>query len=278
MKSNFKLANKFRRGQILLIVIMLLATTLTVVLSLSFRSVTETKLTKLEEENQRAIAAAESAIEQALKTSDLSGEVSFSTLGLSFEGINNDSSNVVLDPTTYNYFVTPLLLKDDQYVYYLDDYSPTTNQFLAAPFTGNLDFYIQSTEGSGHEMAVELTFLSDSVSDPKILRYLLDPNSIVDVGTGGKARTTMTVGTYNLGNTVFNYKTQASVPTPSGAKILIVRVLNYQTRVGIQGSSNLKPQGRTIVANTKATAGGIKKIRFFQSYPQIPAEFFVSNF
>ena len=56
-----------KRGQILLITVMLLATVMTIVLSVSFKSVTETQITKLEEESQKALAAAEAAIEVALK-------------------------------------------------------------------------------------------------------------------------------------------------------------------------------------------------------------------
>ena len=59
---------KSQKGQILLITVMLLATVMTIVLSVSFKSVTDTQVTKLEEESQKALAAAESAIEVALKT------------------------------------------------------------------------------------------------------------------------------------------------------------------------------------------------------------------
>ena len=54
-------------GQILLITVMLLATVMTIVLSVSFKSATDTQITKLEEESQKALVAAESAIEVALK-------------------------------------------------------------------------------------------------------------------------------------------------------------------------------------------------------------------
>ncbi|MEO0070141.1 MAG: hypothetical protein ABIK18_05040, partial [candidate division WOR-3 bacterium] len=56
-----------QKGQILLITVMVLATVITVVLSLSFKSTIETQTTKLEEEAQRALAAAEAGIEAALK-------------------------------------------------------------------------------------------------------------------------------------------------------------------------------------------------------------------
>ena len=56
-----------QQGQVLLITIMLLATVLTVVLAVTFKSTTETQLTKLEEESQKALAAAEAGVEVAIK-------------------------------------------------------------------------------------------------------------------------------------------------------------------------------------------------------------------
>ena len=53
---------KSKRGQILLITVMVLATIMTVVLSVSFQSVTETQTTKLEEDSQNALAASGAAI------------------------------------------------------------------------------------------------------------------------------------------------------------------------------------------------------------------------
>jgi hypothetical protein len=46
--------SNMKKGQVLLIVVMLLATALTVALTSTYQSVTETQLTKLEEENQKA--------------------------------------------------------------------------------------------------------------------------------------------------------------------------------------------------------------------------------
>ncbi len=264
------------RGQVLLITVMLLATALTVVLSLSFRSVTETKLSKLEEENQKAIAAAESAIEMALKKTDLGEGMTFSDLGLDLSGINLNSSSVSVDQTTYDYFITPLLLKDDQYVYYLHDYDPVHNDITTgSSYSGGLTFYIESPE-SGGNVAVELTYLSGTVASPTITRYIIDPHTLITVGQNGQdSLETISGGTFQGIN--FGYKTSSPVATPGNAKILIVRVLNKQTRVGIAGA-DLKVQGRTIISEARASAGSTKRIKFFQSYPQIPAEFFVTSF
>src|SRR3990167_6092324 len=54
---------KRNSGQALLITIMLIAVALTVVLAMSYTSKTDVQLSKLEEENQKALAAAEAGID-----------------------------------------------------------------------------------------------------------------------------------------------------------------------------------------------------------------------
>jgi len=275
---------KNQRGQVLLITVMLLATALSVVLSMSFRSVTETKLTKLEQENQQALSAAESAIEKALKA-DLSGEgLTFSALGLSMSGIDLTSSSVSLDETSTEYFVTPLLQEDEQYLYYLDGYEPTTNLFTGSPYAGSIVVYLES-ESSGSP-ALELTFLSGAVADPQITRFVFDPNSIITVGGGGTTPLTPSLTGGDLGGFSFQHKTDSSIDIPVGTppigspKLLIIRALSAPTRVGISQASGtgLKPQGKAIISEARATGGTTKRVKFFQSYPQIPAEFFVTSF
>ena len=69
---------KNQKGQILLITIMLVATVLTVVLAVTFKSTSETQITKLEEQSQKALTAAEAGIEAALQQE--SGSVSIGSL------------------------------------------------------------------------------------------------------------------------------------------------------------------------------------------------------
>jgi len=55
------------KGQVLLITIMLLAAAITVVMTIAFTATTETQITKLEEDSQKAMAAAEAALEAAIQ-------------------------------------------------------------------------------------------------------------------------------------------------------------------------------------------------------------------
>lgn len=108
-------------GQVLLIVIMVVATLLTVVLSLVFKSQTETQITHLEEQNQKALAAAEAAIDTALKQQSNISFGSNSNFLTNFQGYTGQAT---LSTNIKNTFVSPLLHPDEQYTNYLVTYDP----------------------------------------------------------------------------------------------------------------------------------------------------------
>ena len=109
-----------KKGQILLITVMLLATIMTALLSVTFQSTTDIQVTKLEEESQKALAAAEAAIEASLKsgTTSILGEGSLSSL-TGFTG------SATIETTVSNTFTSPMVAKDSAYTFYLGDYNLT---------------------------------------------------------------------------------------------------------------------------------------------------------
>ena len=160
--SNFKFQIKYlQKGQILLITIMLVATILTVVLAVTFRSTTETQLTQLEEESQKALSAAEAGVEAVLQQS-IGSSVSIASLpniaGTGFSGQATVGS--ITGPT----FVAPLLQKDQQYTFYLSDYPGFAN-----PLNGSLDLYFMSESSCP---SLELTLITPTNS---VARRLIDP-------------------------------------------------------------------------------------------------------
>jgi len=247
-------------GQVLLITIMLLATALTVALSVSFKSTTETQVTKLEEEQQKALAAAEAGIEKALK------EDVGKTVNIDVGGYTGTAGC----PPTYdkNYFVSPVLQKDEQFTFYLSEYPGLTNYW-----SGNLDFYFKSE--SGEIPVIELTFFNAG-SPTAIAHYVIDPDN--DIGADDSYTKTEWVDAgYSLDNVNFQYKTSSPFPI-TNAKIVVARVLSTNTRIAIEGNSNLPLQGKNCDSSVTATGGVAQKVNLFQSYPQIPAEFWVTSF
>ncbi len=249
---------KNQQGQILLITVMLLATAITVVLSVSFTSTTETQITKLEEESQKALAAAEAGIEASLKSG--SGTGVFSSLNL--PGIDAASSNVSFSTVQSSTFVTPLLQKDEQYTFYLANYPGLT----AGYWSGNLDVYFQSEASCP---AIELTFIK---SDSSLVRNLMDPCNLLQ----GAGETTTGAGGV-VRDVTFTYKNSSPFAV-SNTKLLIVRTLSAATKIGFSGSANFPLQGKTVTSEAKSTTGVTKSVVLFQSYPQIPADFFVTSF
>jgi len=251
-----------QQGQVLLITIMLLATVLTVVLAVTFKSTTETQLTKLEEESQKALAAAEAGVEVAIKQ-NVGSSVSIASLpNFSGSGFTGEATVGVIQDTK---FVSPLLQKDQQYTFYLSDFPLYSN-----PLNSNITVYFMSEETSCPGPALELTFVSTTNT---VRRRLADPcDQISETSQDlGSASNPPAIGGYS-----FAYRTDFIAVIDQA--ILIVRTIGASTRVALEAQATLPAQGKYITSEAKTPSGVSKKVQLFQSYPQIPAEFFVTSF
>jgi len=266
-----------KNGQVLLIVVMLLATVLTIVLSASYQAITETKITKMEEDSQRALAAAEAGIEYTLKTGK--SLTSIASLGdansfASFEG------QTTIDKTVGREFSSPLVSTDQQYTFYLQDYDEETKTFSTSGpdpyFTGDLTIYWQNgTCGTSRTApALELTLV---YNDDSIQKWAYDPcltssprieNSFAPY-----------VGNYTIDDVNYQLSTDPiHIGDYPQAQLLFVRLFYHGTRLGFGGDADLKPQG-TYITSTASTPGKTTKIiRVFHSYPQVQATFFTTRF
>lgn len=247
-------------GQVLLITLILLAVVLTVVLSLSFKSTTETQITKLEEESQRALAAAEAGLEKSIRQATGG---SFASLGLDMGGINLSESSVTFASTQTNTFTTPYLQKDEQYTFYLGNYDPVGNTFAASLAQ---DITICFNTASPNP-ALEITLLKGSA----IKRYVVDPDGRI-AASAASAGACPTNSSYTYSYVI------SSADIGNNATVLLARILYSGGKLFFSRSSNFNLQGKTIVSEAKATTGVTKVVQLFQSYPQIPTDFFVTSF
>ena len=257
--------SNMKKGQVLLIVVMLLATALTLALTASYQSVTETQLTKLEEENQKALAAAEAGIEAALNQK--------TTVNIgSLPNLSNFSGQAVIQTTQSNQFVTPLLQKDEQYTFYLSSYDPQTKSFSGNSTQQNINVCFGSLTSNP---ALEITLIKN---DYTVRRYAINPqvNTIIQNGTSA----TSPPPSGSCPDSSFNNQYQiAGTDIGTNTRFLIVRVIgNGSTKIGFKAANPFPLQGSTIVSTAKTQSGVEKKVQLFQSYPQIPAEFFVTSF
>lgn len=287
MKRTINTKNN-QKGQILLIVVLLLATTLTVVMTVVFTSRTETKVTKLQQDADRSLVAAEAGIEAAIKNLPAgSTNVSFKDNSLSLGGLSNSgidlaNSNVTVDNATTSVFVSPIVQKDQQYTVFLAPYNNGVFGTSYYQSGGTLNLYYGSETSQCDDQALELTFINPGIvgNTYNITRDIADTGGIL-VSSGTNA--VQTPHTITLNGNDYSFNCVKPLTVPANAILLFVRVIgnpisnNVTTRVGIDDLL-FPAQGKTYYSTARTTSGVTKKVKVFQSYPQIPAELFVTSY
>lgn len=266
MNINFYHSKRAQEGQVLLLLIMLIATVITVVMTLTFKAQTDTQVSKLNEESQKALAAAEAGIEASIRI-DNNTTSTYTALGINnLSGIDPSQSTVQVVLQRAPQFVSPLIEKDQVYTYYLANYDGTT--VTGAPPVATLNLYYGS-EGACNTLALELDVLSGSNT---LTRYISDAGSILGQGSGVYQNTPATFSGVQ-------FRCRANIPVPADGKLLFIHVIssNSGTRIGTN-DGRLPPQGKYIYSEAKTTTGVVKKVQLFQSFPQIPSEVFLTSF
>ncbi len=234
---------------------MLLATVMTIVLSVSFKSVTDTQVTKLEEESQKALAAAESAIEVALR------ENSSVTIGSgSLTSITGFEGTATVESLSSTTFTTANIPKNGSYTFYLGNYDLETK--IISALSSGQDITLCFKSGSAVESAVEATVVKSN----GVVKYVGDPSGRISNASTGSCNS----------NTTFTKS--IDIPGDVNNRFLLVRVLYASTKLFFSSSTNLPVQGRTISsqATSNTSTGVSKKVTLFQTYPQVPGEFFTT--
>ncbi|OGK14217.1 hypothetical protein A3H80_00765 [Candidatus Roizmanbacteria bacterium RIFCSPLOWO2_02_FULL_37_19] len=263
-------ANK-KSGQILLIVVLVATLLMTIGLSLTQITVDDTKIAKLEEEGKKARAAAEAGIEVAIDQLDV-GETPIQIGDI----VDNDmTGQAELTTTTTNSFTTPLISKDGLYMFYLTGYDATTKQIISTAFNDDIIVNVNSPKGTLcgtiNEFALELTFVNKT-------RGIVSRKLIEESGCN-VVETTNGIDEVTFGEVI------PTLPFSDDPHLLITRIIapnDAFTGVKldiVNATNNSWPiQGRTIISTATSPAGVTKKIKLFQSFPQFPAEFFITSF
>lgn len=245
-----------KKSQILLITIIFVSIIMTVVFSISFQSITETQMTKLEEENKKALSAAESAIEALLNQK--TNQVFFGSGELS--NFSDFSGGAIVETNQSNEFTSPFLKKDSSYTFYIAPYDINNNSF-GPSINSNLEICFSSSQ------ALEITLIGEN----KIRKYAVDPTRKINNATNPS--NICSNNSYQRSFTI----TASDISTNSS--LLVIKNLFADGKIFFKSNVNLPPQGKTIssrAVNNKTKVS--KRIIFFQSYPQIPADFFYTRF
>lgn len=276
---------KDNSGQALIIIVLIIALVLTVIAASSYQLTVQTEGSKLQEESVRALAAADAGIEVGLKIANTErAPQSYSyndpLVNISLPGIDPTKSQILVTTTSQTSFSSPLVLKDDQYTFYTNDFPTFTNP---VSFGGLLRIHFGS-EGSGDcnaprsRPALEMTIIYGSNNDMQ--RRIIEPC------TTGQTVSSSSSYPVSLVPTTFEsitYQYQIANINMLGefpdAKMIIIRPLFANTRLFFSAQSSSFPsQGKRIEARAFSISGPSKIVTIFQSLPQIPADFFVTSF
>lgn len=278
--------NKNISGQALIMIVLVIALVLTVIAASSYKMTVETQSSKLQEESVRALAAADSGIEVGLRLANVNlaaGDQThrFSDQSLDLPGIDAEKSQILITNTPNDAFVSPIVLKDDQFAFYTSDYPSFTNSYA-----GDLNIYFTNLglANCGSDVidrttpALELTFVYGVGATNNIARTIAEPCFVGKIISGDSGLIVSAIGPYPVSGVNFDYRIS---PINTGAypnlKMIIVRSLFSNTRLGFVGSA-LPVQGKNIEARAFSISGPSKIVTIFQSLPQIPADLYVTTF
>lgn len=274
-----------QNGQILLIVILTMIVALTVGLSIAARIVTELKLSKQNEESQRAFQAAESGIQQTIARQSsinipisLGNNASFSTTYEADNGtaiVMNNGQAVDqasgADVWLSDYSADAALIFQNQ----MGCSGGTCNPVAITMYWGSSAQNSCSTNtGDSAAPAVEVVLLQGPLSNPTIAKSVYESSGCTRI-TNATAGTTAG-GPFTLKNVQFLNRTTLLFNGASMSNGLIMKVIPIfnSTIVGFQSASVAFPAQGSVVTSTGTSGDTVRKVVYYQSYPQLPLEVF----
>lgn len=260
------------KGQALLIVVLVMVVALTVGLSIASKTITNLRSSTEEANSQKALAAAEAGIEQAIKTNAIANGT--------FVDTNTSYSTSVTAVSGTSFLVNGgnPVVQDNGADLWLSDYSSDpTKLYTTNLYTGTLTIkWGTSSADPCANAAIEVVIISGaSRQTATSKRYVYDPCA----GRAGSNHFTQAVVLTSPNDKVldkkFYYQTDTPIPVVSGFIGRIIP-LYFNSPVGIVGSAPLPSQGSTITS-TGTSGTTSRKVNVFQGYPEIPSEFFPYN-
>ena len=270
--------NKSQNGQILLIVVLTMVVALTVGLSIASRIVTELRLSKQNEESERAFQAAEAGIEESLRS-----------------GSNIPSSNFLNNSSFSTEFITiapsgTLIVNNGLEIdqtsgadVWLSTYSSNPALNFGSPITGTATLYwgnpttqTSCSSGSGADTipAIEVVILQRPAGVLGVKKYVFEGDGCTRIpGVDVSSSNNQTVFDVSTGTTI-QYSNFASIDYSNGLIMKVIPIYN-STIVALEVSSGppFPLQGST-VESTGTSGDTVRKVKFFRSFPQMPIEVF----
>lgn len=258
---------KFDSGQALLIVVLVMVIGLTVGLSIASKSITSLRSSTDEANSQKALAAAEAGIEQAIKSNASIADGSF-------------TNNTTYDTTVTRVLGTSFLLNagnpvlaDDGISLWLSDYSADPNLIYQNRWSGDLTIAWGYSADGCSNAALEVAIISGTKASPVLTRYAFDP---CQVRSSVNRFTFVTSSSSTISGINFYYQRTINISSSFPGLLAKIIPLYSNASMGVTGSTPLPSQGSTITS-TGVSGGTQRKVNVFQGYPEIPSEYFPYN-
>jgi hypothetical protein len=260
----------FEKGQILLIVVLVMVTALTIALSVAARTITNTRSSQDAASSEQAFSAAEAGIEKSLTSNTTTSgsfpnKASYSTTFINVGGTEFALNNGLP------------VLKDEPADLWL-----STQPGYTAQRTGNVTIYwgnatdaCSANEANNQRAALEIIVFSGTLAAPQEKRYAVDPcpsraivNNFQAAGPGG----TIAGNVYG-----FSFPLDGGNAVNSGLFIRIIPLYaptNIAARGCDRGDANCTPlpvQG-TLIQSVGSVANTERKIQTYRFYAQLPAD------
>jgi hypothetical protein len=264
-KSRFK----SQSGQALLIVVLVMVIALTIGLAVVSKSIIGMRMSTEQSESQKALAAAEAGIEQALKAS---ANINLTEGNFSNNSTFKYSANQVKGPS-FELNGGNLIVKDEGFDLWLSDYSTDPAKSYLNPWSGTLSIRWGDSTGACNNAALEIIVLSipapsasipsPTKNDAVMTRYAADPctpdrttyNHFTPIGPSGN-----------------NYAVTLN-PIVNGLLVRIIP-LYRSTSISVDGGANALPSQGFIIESTGYVNETARKVTVFRGYPRIPSELF----
>lgn len=252
------------KGQVLLVVVLVMIVSLTIGLSVVSRSVVNLRTSTEEVNSLNALSAAESGIEKAVQLNSntsgtFAGGATFTSTVLEIRG----SSLLVAGGN--------LILPGDGVDVWLVPHNTDGTPNYSTPWpTGNLDIHWGISSTACDNAAIEVALITGSRAAPQLARYAFD--ACAARRTSNNFSQNVTAGNFDIAGKRFFYK----VVINSISNGLLARVVPIyrSTPIGIVGSQDLPSQG-FVVESTGKSLTTQRNIVFFKAYEQIAPQYFL---
>lgn len=271
-----------QKGQVLLIVVLIMVIALTVGLSLVSRSVINLKNTNEEASSQKAFQAAEAGVEIGLQKARTAQDI---TIGQKTLTGGASIKQVTIHPFAGSSIIlnngNPIAQDEgvDVWLTNYPDYSGT-------PFRGTLSIYWGSKTGCLDAAMEAIIIQGTSATDPNatIDRYGFDPCGIDSIDKTQSRTSNNHLSPAYVGGVINNqqFNFSASVAINNGLTVRLIP-LYANTPIAIVGYDQnnqpfaLPPQGR-LITSTGDFGTTERQVSFFQGFPLLPSEFYYSVF